>query len=177
MEVSSTILTLSRHRWNVPLVARLGRSHGESFGSLVRGLAISRDSLSRSLRAVAAPGWVARGSARPSLYRITPAGRSIAPRCERILRVADAGDVRDLSLRRWTLPIARALDRWRLRFAQLRAMLPGITPRALALALKEMQAAGLVEREVIGGFPPTASYALTPLAKRLLPPLRELQPG
>ena len=53
------------------------------------------------------------------------------------------------------------------RFSELRAALPEVTPRALALALKDLRTAGLIERRVEDAYPPTAMYAATPKARRL----------
>jgi DNA-binding HxlR family transcriptional regulator len=44
---------------------------------------------------------------------------------------------------------------------------PGVTPRALTLALKDLQAAGLVERRVEDAYPPRAVYSATPLGRKL----------
>jgi DNA-binding HxlR family transcriptional regulator len=45
---------------------------------------------------------------------------------------------------------------------------PGVTPRALALALKDLEAAGLVERLVDDqSYPPTVTYAATRAAAPL----------
>ena len=49
-----------------------------------------------------------------------------------------------------------------------------MTGRALALALKDLAAAGLVERTVTEDYPPGTVYRLTPRARPLLPILRRL---
>jgi DNA-binding HxlR family transcriptional regulator len=67
--------------------------------------------------------------------------------------------------------VLTALHGWELSFAELRASLGGVNPRSLTLALKGMVAAGLVEREVLGGFPPTTSYRLTRAGEAYAPPL------
>jgi DNA-binding HxlR family transcriptional regulator len=171
MKPSPTLLALSRFRWNIPVTAVLHRTGGAAFGGLVDRLSVSRDSLSRTLTFLGGRGWVRQRRVREPPYVLSASGRRIAAPCCEILTVAeDAGTV-DTAFRRWTLPVAGALEGWSLRFAELRAMLPGITPRALTLALKEMQSAGLVEREVVGGFPPSAEYRLTKLGERHLPPL------
>ena len=45
--------------------------------------------------------------------------------------------------------------------------MPGVTPRALALALKDLQAAELVERRIEDAYPPRALYLPTPQGRRL----------
>ena len=60
------------------------------------------------------------------------------------------------------------------RFSELRELLQDVTPRALALALKDLTPAGLVERTVTPDFPPATVYRLTPPAGTLLGPLEQL---
>lgn len=176
MAASSELLTLSRLRWNVPVMAELARAPEATFSRLAEALRVSRDSLSRSLRALAEPAWIARGkeAGTRAPYVLTRAGRRIAPSCVELVRTAQGLALEELAFRRWTLPVATALHGWSLRFAELRAMLPDITPRALALALKEMEAVGLLKREILGGFPPSASYRLTAKGQRFLPALDRL---
>jgi DNA-binding HxlR family transcriptional regulator len=45
--------------------------------------------------------------------------------------------------------------------------LPGVTARALALALKDLEGSGLVARRVLESYPPATVYALTPSAAPL----------
>jgi len=82
----------------------------------------------------------------------------------------DALGADEIGLKKWPLPGLRALgERDRpIRFSELRAALPGVTSRALALALKELSAARLVEREVTGDFPPARLYRPTRRAAPLL---------
>ena len=49
-----------------------------------------------------------------------------------------------------------------------------LDPDVLVLALKDMQAASLIRRRVLGGFPPATSYALLPAARGFLPHLNDL---
>jgi DNA-binding HxlR family transcriptional regulator len=73
----------------------------------------------------------------------------------------------DTLLRKWSVPVLAELGEER-RFSELRAALPGVTPRALALALKDLEAAGLVERLVDDqSYPPTVTYAATRAAAPL----------
>lgn len=64
--------------------------------------------------------------------------------------------------RKWAIVIIGALgNRSRLRFGELQAALPGIGERTLSDRLKELAAAGLVERRVYGEIPPRTEYHLT----------------
>jgi hypothetical protein len=68
-------------------------------------------------------------------------------------------------------PVDQGVDRFE---AQLRDRLPAISPRALTLALKALSDAGLVERRVVDGFPPSTLYRLSRRARPIRPPLRRL---
>jgi DNA-binding HxlR family transcriptional regulator len=74
---------------------------------------------------------------------------------------------RDTLLRKWSVPVLAELGAPR-RFSELRTALTGVTPRALALALQELEAAGLVRREVLPTRPPSTVYRSTTRADRLL---------
>ena len=58
------------------------------------------------------------------------------------------------------MPVVHALSDEPLRFSELRERLEGISPRALTLALKELEAARVVERRVTDDYPPATSYRL-----------------
>jgi len=174
MHLGETILTLTRHRWNVPLIAHLARHPRESFVGIAEDLKVSRDSLSRSLEALQEPGYIQRRELDRVVYALSAKGRRIAPPCIEVLDLARGRRIEELVLRRWTLPIATVLEHWSLRFNELKAALPDITPRALALALKEMESAGVIHREIVGGFPPAASYRLAESGMSLLPVLARM---
>jgi DNA-binding HxlR family transcriptional regulator len=75
---------------------------------------------------------------------------------------------------RWTLLVVRELMRGPKRYTDLAAELPGIGTNILAARLKELEAAGLVEKQKLP--PPAAStvYELTPAGRNLRPVLHEL---
>jgi DNA-binding HxlR family transcriptional regulator len=84
--------------------------------------------------------------------------------------------VEDTALKKWSLPVVLTLGGpGRRRFSALHEALREITARALALALKDLTAAGLVARTVTDGYPPASVYNLTPAGARLLPVLRRLE--
>jgi DNA-binding HxlR family transcriptional regulator len=82
--------------------------------------------------------------------------------------------VEDVGLRKWTLAVVYSLHGGSQRFGEVRDSLVGVTDRALALALKELQAAGLVERTIHAEYPPAPHYLATPTAQRLMPILQQL---
>ena len=75
---------------------------------------------------------------------------------------------------RWTLLVVRELFLGPKRYTDLAAHLPGIGTNVLADRLKELEAAGLVEKRKLP--PPAAStvYELTPMGRELRPVLHEL---
>lgn len=162
-------IALFHHRWAAPILAELRRQKGSRFAALAGILGVSRESLRRTLVALIELDLVARNPGyghplRPE-YVLTARGELVARRCSRLLAVL--GEERDVALRKWSLPVLIAL-RQAGRFSELRDELPGITPRALAMALKDLQAAGLVDRRVDeDAYPPTVVYAPTRAARPL----------
>ncbi|MFF1264831.1 winged helix-turn-helix transcriptional regulator [Streptomyces anulatus] len=61
-----------------------------------------------------------------------------------------------------------------LRFGQLRRTVAGISERMLTLQLRELEAAGLVHREVHEQVPPKVEYSLTDFGRSLVTALRPL---
>jgi DNA-binding HxlR family transcriptional regulator len=91
-----------------------------------------------------------------------------APGCpiERAVSVLDG---------KWTLLILRELFTGTQRFGALREALPGISPKTLSERLREMEAQGLVHREVFAEVPLRVEYSLTPLGRTLDPVIQSLR--
>jgi DNA-binding HxlR family transcriptional regulator len=162
------LIALCHHRWSAPVLAELGRTRGARFVVLVNRLGVGRASLQRTLAALIELGLVRRNPGyghplRPE-YLLTPQGEAVATRCDRLLAAVDGRA--DVLLRKWSLPVLVTLSD-SARFSELREALPGITARALALALKNLERAGLVTRRVEETYPPSTVYAATPEAARL----------
>ncbi len=158
-------ILLFHHRWALPVLAELHRTRGAKFVTLVNRLAANRVSLHHALDILVEEGWVKRNPGhghplRPE-YLLTGAGEDLAPWCARILAILAALGIEDVALRKWSLPVVFALRQGRDRFSEVRTFLPGLTPRALVLTLKNLQHAGLVDRSVTNGYPPTSHYRLT----------------
>jgi DNA-binding HxlR family transcriptional regulator len=75
----------------------------------------------------------------------------------------------DLLERRWQLSILYAALTGALRFNEFADAVAGISPRMLAERLRDLEAAGLIERKVIPSSPPTVEYRLTTRGRRLAP--------
>ena len=155
------LIALFHHRWSAPVLAELARARGSRFVVLAKALGIGRESLRRTLAALRNPGY---GHPLRPEYLLTERGEDVAARCVRLLALLDGNA--DVALKKWSLPVLAALEH-PARFSELRDALPGISARALALALKDLEAAGLVRRRVQETYPPSTVYAATPAAQRL----------
>jgi len=78
-----------------------------------------------------------------------------------------------LIARKWTLPILYFLnDSQRpVRFLELRRTVGPVTQKELTKRLRELEASGLVSRQVFAEIPPRVEYQLTPSARELFPHL------
>jgi DNA-binding HxlR family transcriptional regulator len=176
----STLPDLFHHRWAPAVLAELARTSGSRFVTLTNRLGVPRESLRRTLAALMEGGLAARNPGyghplRPE-YVLTALGGRVAPACGELLaRVREVG-VEETALKKWSLPVVLALGGpGRPRFSALQENLREIRARALALALKDLTAAGLVDRAVTDGYPPASVYSLTRAGARLLPALRRLE--
>jgi len=72
---------------------------------------------------------------------------------------------------RWKVLILQQLWDGVKRFNELHRALAGITHKTLTQQLREMEADGIIHREVYAQIPPKVEYSLTPLGKTLKPVL------
>ncbi len=77
--------------------------------------------------------------------------------------------------KRWTGAIVSALGDGPLRFGELGRAVPGLSDRLLSRRLRELEEAGLVEREVEDGSRVRVSYSLTEKGEDLGPAISELR--
>jgi DNA-binding HxlR family transcriptional regulator len=75
---------------------------------------------------------------------------------------------------RWKVLILRELFSGVKRFNQLQRSLHGITQKMLTQQLREMEADGLIHRQVYAQVPPKVEYSLTPLGESLKPVLEAM---
>lgn len=139
----------------------MGRTRGSRFATLTGRLGVTGESLRRTLAYLQDEGLVQRNPGyghplRPE-YVLTAEGRRVAPRAARLLRALAGHE--EVGLKKWSLPVLAELAKPR-RFSELSAALPA-TSRALALALKDLENAGLVRRTVTDDRPPQVSYQAT----------------
>ena len=88
-------------------------------------------------------------------------------RCEPVSReIAIAADLLE---RRWLLRVVVAAHTGALRFNEFGEAVVGISPRMLAARLRDLEQAGMIERNVIPDSPPGVEYRLTERGRSLAP--------
>jgi DNA-binding HxlR family transcriptional regulator len=177
------LVRLFHHRWAVPILAAMQRQSGVRFVYLVNGLGIPRDTVARTLNALVHMGLVRRNPGyghplRPE-YVLSARGARVGPGCVELTTGVERLGIGAIAWNKWTMPIIAVLasSTGHRRFSELQAALPGVTARALALALKEMEDTGLIERRIINEYPPSARYRPAPSGKRLAPILKTFVVG
>ena len=174
----STLVALFHNRWSVPILAELHRQRGSRFVTLTRTLGLSRESLRRTLAALIDSGLVGRNPGyghplRPE-YVLTRAGEQLARACGPLVERLREGELEAVGLKKWSMPVVYALGEGPSRFSELRETLEGISPRALALALKDLERARVVDRRVTDDYPPASVYRLTRTGRSLATLLRQV---
>ncbi len=74
-------------------------------------------------------------------------------------------------LSKWTGLVVRCLSTGTMRYSDLRRAIGGISQKMLTQTLRELEADGLIEREVYPVVPPKVEYSLTSLGRTLVEPL------
>jgi len=83
-------------------------------------------------------------------------------------------DVLDIIGGKWSMPIIYVLSKGKMRFKELERSVEGINTRMLVKELKNMEANGIITREVFATVPPTVEYTLTLKGEKLLPSIVSL---
>jgi DNA-binding HxlR family transcriptional regulator len=174
----STLVALFHNRWSVPILAELHRQRGSRFVTLSRTLGLSGESLRRTLVALMDGGLVGRNPGyghplRPE-YVLTRAGEKIAGACGPLVEQLRRGNLEEIGLKKWSMPVVFALAEGPLRFSELRDRLEGVSPRALTLALKDLETVKLIDRRVTDDYPPATVYRLTKTGRPLAQLLRQV---
>lgn len=83
-------------------------------------------------------------------------------------------DVLDIIGGKWAMPIIYNLSKGKMRFKEIERTIEGINTRMLVKELKNMEANGILTRNVFATVPPTVEYALTEKGRKLLPSIKSL---
>lgn len=168
-------INMFHYRWSVPTVARLYRDGPQRAADLQRAFDAARDTLADTLRRLERAGVIVRTPApRGAVCSLTPAGEAVGSACVEAVDAVRAMDLVPLALKKWPMLVLTAVGRGANRYSRIEDELPGITPRALALALKDLQSAGLVDRTVEHTYPPVSIYTLSPRGAGLFPVMDRL---
>src|SRR3954469_21281854 len=146
---------LFHRQWALPMLVAIFRK---------KSVSVARQTRDDTMAALTEQGLVTRDGT------LTARGQKVAERGEQLLGAVEKSG----GLRKWALPILHALGTRSRRFGELKSALPGATPRALSMALKDLAAAGLVDRRVLDGFPPRTEYVLEQKARGLAPLLDQI---
>jgi DNA-binding HxlR family transcriptional regulator len=169
----TSLAMLFHYKWAVPTLAVVyGEGGGTKFVTLCNKLGVGRDSMKRTLAALIEFGLVMRNPGyghpmRPE-YVLTRRGTEIAPACAALWKTVRKLDMQAVALKKWALPALGALGTSKDRFGEIAGALGEVTPRALAQALKDLQAAGMIKRNVADGTPPYAEYRATRAGRKLV---------
>lgn len=83
-------------------------------------------------------------------------------------------EVLDIIGGKWAMPMIYILSKGKMRFKELERSVEGINTRMLVKELKNMEANGIITREVFATAPPTVEYTLTYKGEKLLPSIVSL---
>ena len=120
-------------------------------------------------RGGAAPAVRSRAGAPTRHVETTGNGATRHPCCSLYHRAVE------LVGKRWTGAILLVLLDGPAHFSEIRALVPEISDRLLSERLKELEAEGIVERNVLDGSPVRVEYAMTGKGRALEPTVRALK--
>ena len=75
----------------------------------------------------------------------------------------------------WKMPILWRLREKTLRYSEIKKTLPHISDKMLSASLRDLEANGLVHREVFAVVPPKTEYKLTDLGLKTIPVIQVLR--
>ncbi|NKB98902.1 MAG: hypothetical protein GKR90_10475 [Pseudomonadales bacterium] len=155
--------TLFQHRWAIRIVAAIAEQQGSRFTVLKHQLGVSADSLSTSLSRLIEQGWIEKNPGyghplRPE-YILSTAGHSISADCVTFVHTTQQWHA--VVYRRWSTSALVAIQNGASRFGEIQNQIQAVTPRALALGLRNLAGVNLIEREAEDRLPQRAEYMLT----------------
>ncbi len=145
-----------------------------TFSALNSRLGASRETLSQTLDDLCTNGVVARPPVRRGTYSLTEAGKLVGETCGGAVDVVLRTETLQVALKKWPMLVLTAAGRGGRRYGELAEMLPGVTPRALAGALKDLEGAELVTRTITPGAGRAPAYELTDRGQLMFPALDAL---
>lgn len=172
------LVELCHRRWSLPILAALAVSGGAKVVTLSNRLGASRavvratlEDLTEQDLVMANPGY---GHPMRPETLLSPLGESAARPAVELLRALERREAAEAGLRKWSLPALAAVGAGAERFGEIRGLLAPVTARALAMSLKDLEEAGLIERTLLDESPPRAVYSATRAGSSALGPLGRL---
>jgi DNA-binding HxlR family transcriptional regulator len=107
-------------------------------------------------------------------YLPTELGSRLGRAARPLLVAVRRQGLEELAGRKWTMPVLLAVADGAARFSEIKAVLGSVTDRALAQALRELIAGGLVRRRVLDTHPPASRYVRGRRGASLVRALRKL---
>ena len=89
-------------------------------------------------------------------------------------RIPQSRDAIELLSDKWRIPILHALESGPQRSGKLQKAIKGVSAKVLTQTLRGMERDGLISRVVFSVTPPRVEYALTPMGRSGIAPLRKL---
>jgi len=172
MNRTDRLMALFRRRWACPVLAELHRGEGAKFVTLVNRLDSNPGAMRQTLDEMLDLGWIRRNPGyghplRPE-YLLTRSGERLAPACAILDSAITTLGVREIALRKWSMPVLYVIGEGPTRFSEIPRALAGVTDRAVSLALKDLSQAAMIGRTLIEGPPPGSLYGATHVGGRLL---------
>ena len=173
------LAALCHRRWSLPILAALSGRPGLRFAQFQQTLGVSRQPLRDNLDTLLALDLIRRNPGhghplRPE-YLLTARGRALAPPCVDLTAFLSSRGLDDLAARKWSLPVLAAIGGGAAHFGEIREGLPNLVPRALALALRELENRNLILRAIGDGHPPEVRYSLNPTGRAVAARLAALR--
>lgn len=177
----ASLARLFHYRWALPVIAELHRGRGAKQVTLLHRLEVGRSTLKRTLDALIELGLVLPNPGhghpmRPELI-LSPTGKVLGPASQKLMCALQKAELVELALRKWSMPVVHTVSAQARRYGELQHELPNSTPRALARTLKDLCHAQLIERSILGGYPPVPLYALSSRRPAITRSLGELAQG
>ena len=145
-----------------------------TFSALHTRLGASRETLSQTLDDLCTNGAVARPGFRRGTYSLTEAGKLMGETAGGAVDVVRETETLQVALKKWPMLVLTAAGRGGRRYGELADMLPGITPRALSQALRDLEEANLVSRTIEPERGRSATYSLTERGALMFPQMDAL---
>ncbi|HXH59757.1 MAG TPA: helix-turn-helix domain-containing protein [Fimbriimonadaceae bacterium] len=171
MQRIELLASMFHRRWTVPALSSLWSERGSKFVALVKTLGASPGGMRATVDDLIDDGLVMRNPGyghpmRPE-YVLTGRGTIIGSRCASLMDALKDSGLRNIVKSKWAVPVLYVLSSKERRFSELASSLPHVTDRALAICLKQLCAAKIVQRRIEDTYPPSVIYSMAPKGNKV----------